>query len=100
MSLPEYLLQEGFMPFRKLFIDGNWIYEPCEFNNDYSSLVNGKLDYRFIKDGKEIIWGLNERHKPPTLVYPRPKGVNTDDEMNKILLDNDSETIYNMICVG
>jgi hypothetical protein len=28
MSLPEYLLHKGWMPFRKLFIDGNWIYEP------------------------------------------------------------------------
>jgi len=72
-----------------------WYYERAEFKNDYSSLVSGHLDYRFIKGDREIVWGLNEVKKPPTLVWPRP--WDTDDETNQNLLKLSNEEIYKLI---
>jgi hypothetical protein len=94
-----------------------------------SSMVN--LDHRYIhhtnepllaaiKAGKsvmdkdfpcrkeEIVYGLNEMHKPPTLVWPRPiirckrlkdekviiENEQLDDSMNVVLKDIDHEQIY------
>lgn len=48
-------------------------------------MVEGRTDNRWVKGGKEIIFGLHERGKPPTLICPRPDGVYTDDEINRIL---------------
>lgn len=48
-----------------------WEYRP----HDYSSMVVGGLDNRFVKDldfDNQIIWGLHEGGKPPTLITPRP----------------------------
>lgn len=48
-----------------------WEYRP----HDYSSMVVGGLDSRIIKDldfENQIIWGLHEAGKPPTLIHPRP----------------------------
>lgn len=62
-------------------------------NTDFSSMVKGGLDVRYVKGSSEIIWGHHERGKPPTLIYPRPQiecdgvgtlgGNKTDDNMNK-----------------
>lgn len=44
--------------------------------NDFSTMVVGGLDIRFVKDGdfeNPIVWGLNEYNSPPTIVYPRPR---------------------------
>lgn len=41
-----------------------------EGRHTISTMVN--LDYRYIKGDKTIVFGLNEKDKPPTLIYPRP----------------------------
>lgn len=68
-----------------IFVEGNKTSEKSVFYyphgsilkiNDFSSMVVGGTDIRFIKDKdfeNQIIWGLNEHGKPPTLIYPRPK---------------------------
>jgi hypothetical protein len=70
-----------FKRFDVIFTRGNekdgrffWEYRP----HDYSSMVVGGLDSRFVKDldfDNQIIWGLHERGKPPTLITPRPNIV-------------------------
>lgn len=50
-------------------------YYPYDKTNDFSTMVCGGLDIRFVKDGdfkNPIIYGLHEHGKPPTLIYPRP----------------------------
>jgi len=102
MTLIDILLKEGWKPHRKVFKNNDFNYEPTLFNNNYSSLESGNLDYRFIKDGKEIVWGLNERGKPPTLHWPTSFIPNnnltlTDDTIIRYLKDTNPETVYNQI---
>lgn len=62
----------------------------------YYSTMDGCWAF-YIKDGKEIMFGLNEFGKPPTLIHPRPKGCFWDDEMNRVLKENTPEEVYKMI---
>ena len=98
MSFPDFLILKGWQPFRKVNIKNEWVYQPCEFKNEYSTLITGYLDYRFLKDGKEIIWGLNEAYKPPTLCSPRSDNYMSDNEMNKIILEKTNEELYEIVC--
>ena len=66
-----------------------------------SSMVN--LDHRYFLNGHEIVFGLHEANKPPTLIYPRPKiNIKTnsgfiteesDDAMNIVLNKETPEDI-------
>lgn len=60
---------------------------------DYSTTrVNG-IDSRYKHpDGRIIIWGLHEKGKPPTLIYPRLAYF--DDKINKILNTNNHKDIF------
>ena len=75
-----------------------------------STMVN--LDHRYIKNDVEIIFGLHEYGKPPTLIYPRPKirvkkynsdneiVIETelhDDSMNLVLQKVDDDILYNSL---
>jgi len=72
-----------------------------------SSMVN--LDHRYIRPDieGEICFGLNERDKPPTLIYPRPrievtregKVLNeaSDDAMNAVLTAFSPEEVIEAI---
>jgi len=102
MTLIDILLKEGWKPHRKLFKDGEFIYEPTTFSNYYSSLGSGNMDYRFLKGGKEVLWGLNERRKPatlhwPTSFIPSSNMTLTDDTIIRYLKDKDPQTVYNQI---
>lgn len=78
----------------------------------------GNIGYYYFPDNikattdnvdKAIIFGLSERFKPPTLIYPRPRimykkpnGIiynenNGDDAINIVLIKYSSEKIYNYI---
>lgn len=88
------------------------LYEEVEYKSFYSSY--GPLNYRWIKDGNidgQIIYGLNEYGKPPTLIGPKPwsliMGITDrlslpicDDIMNRVLKDYSAEEIYNSIING
>jgi hypothetical protein len=41
----------------------------------------------------EVIFGLNESGKPPTLIYPRPEGVYSDDVVNRSLRNINFEDV-------
>ena len=69
MSFKQFLIDKGFKPYSKQFIKGEHKYMPPV---DYSSMTSGGCDKRYIKGDVEIIFGLNEIHHPPTLIYPRP----------------------------
>lgn len=100
----KYLTEDlGFKSYRKV---GN---EYIENNiNDFSTMQEGGIDIRYIKDGIEIVWGLHEFKKPPTLIYPRPNvSIKTklpndrthceyggDDAMNLCLKKELPEKIY------
>ena len=97
----QYLIELGYKRFRKEFYKKQWRYIPVDDDNSvYSTMVSGWLDYRYILDGDEkteITFGLNEKGKPPTLCYPRPKGIYEDDEMNKLLQLKTPDEIYKLI---
>lgn len=97
MSFQDYLLSIGYTPFRVLSKDGKKGYVPA-MNNHFSTYEHGFLDIRYIRLGKEICFGLHENGKPPTLIYPRPKGIESDDEMNIILMNLPPEIIMKLIC--
>jgi len=111
-----YLQSLGYKPFKKIFSKKNgWEYIELK-NNEidfFSSMVEGRIDNRWIKDEIEIIYGLHERDKPPTLCWPRPEEakrgyiifggenehniISGDDIMNRMLKQHTPKEIYKMI---
>lgn len=90
--------------FEKYLIDNGW--EKFVMNTNtmelertdkhiISTMVN--LDHRYFKDGNQIIFGLSEKGKPCTLIYPRPNRVRNDDEMNRILWDLSPEKVLELL---
>lgn len=99
-----YLIEDqGYTPHR--LVNGKYI--PNNIN-DFSTMQNGGIDIRYIKGDREIIYGLNEAGRPPTLIYPRPKIILIknidgrkrvytdvfDDTMNICLKKEDPQVIY------
>ena len=54
-------------------------YIEVKSNRSLSTMNNGGVTTHFIKDDKEIIFGLNEYKKPPTLISPRPNIIIVKD---------------------
>lgn len=101
-AFEQYLFSIGYKPFKKCFEKKEWVYFPLEENelSAFSTSVTGRIDNRWVRENNfdnEIIFGLHEKNKPPTLAYPRPKGIYTDDQMNILLKNNSPEEIYKMI---
>lgn len=104
IKFEEYLVSKGYEQFAFSFDKG--YYKP----NSYiiSSMVN--LGHIYIHPDKEdkIIIGLHEKHKPVTLITPRPRielkrlidekvvifNERFDDEMNVVLSKIDFDLIY------
>lgn len=86
MSFQEYLLSIGYLPFRVIFENGEKKYIPAK-DDYFSTAQHGYIDIRYRKLNKEIVFGLHERDKPPTLISPRPRGIESDDDMNIILMN-------------
>ena len=114
----QYLHLIGFRPFKKV-AEGkksNRTYTMVPINEIecgfFSTMVPGRLENIWVKDDKQIHWGLHEANKPPTLVWPRPveripvihKGIGCisisrfdDDHMNRLLKEKTPEEIFKMI---
>lgn len=98
-SFESFLVKKGYV--KKVFDFKTMTYKEPK-HHIISTMVN--LDHRYLKDGKEIIFGLNEAGKPPTLIYPRPnieltrngkiEDNTSDDAMNVVLSKIDHEIIY------
>jgi hypothetical protein len=93
--ITQILIDNDFKPHRKVYKNKSFNLIECEYNGQFST-ESGCLDYRFIKDGFEVVYGLHEQNKPPTLISPRPVGIYTDNEMNELLM-KDSLEVYNNI---
>jgi len=90
MNIVHYLISQGYKTYR-------WSkngYIPCDNNFDFSSMREGGLDVRLVKDDSQFVYGLNEKNKPPTLIHPRPFNLQSDNEMNTYLRENTIENIY------
>ena len=88
--------------YRKFYLDiKTWTYNETD-KHILSTMVN--LDHRYLLNGVEIIFGLNEYKKPPTLISPRPKILvhidgkvlteSCDDAMNMVLMNERPERIH------
>lgn len=89
-----YLIKLGYKPFRRVFKKGEWIYEEVKGKWYYSSL--GDLSISFIKEGqREIVIGLHEKDKPPTLISPRLR--ERDDEVNRLILRLSNYSLLDLI---
>lgn len=96
----QYLKYTGFAPFKMTGCKyDKRVLEPLSEKETgyFSTMVPGRISNIWVKDGKEVVFGLNEKGKPPTLCYPRPKGIRRDDEMNKLLKELEPEEIFKMI---
>lgn len=90
-----YLLLIGYKRYRSVYDGKRFNYVESNSGYSFTSVDPGGLDYRYIKDGHEIIFGLNERDKPPTLICG--KVAKSDDAMNRILKSNTPEQVYKLI---
>ena len=81
MKLIQYLLSIGYKPFR---YSKNGLV-PCDNPYDFSTMREGGIDVKLIKDNSTFRFGLNERNKPPTLIYPRLSRYQGDAEMYRFL---------------
>jgi len=97
-NFEEYIVSLGYKRYRKVYENKKWAYIEDNSGYNFSTMLSGWIDYRYLKDGEhEIIFGLSEREKPPTLCYPRPKGILNDDEMNRQLKTKTPQEIYSLI---
>lgn len=99
MSFIEYLIDNGYKPFRKVYDKQKKQYEYIEDNNlnYFSSMVPGYVDIRLIKDDSEIIWGLNEAQHSPTLIWPRLKDWVQDSDVDRVFKDLTYHQIFKLI---
>lgn len=94
MNFIEYCITRGYKAYRKVFDlkAKKWIYAETNNTTYFSSIVNGYMDIRLLKDGyKEIVYGIPCIFSPkdeftgeikthvkkthfPTLIYPNPFG--------------------------
>lgn len=97
----EYLISKGYRPYRKVMSKKGSTYVE-DSNIGFYSSMSEHIDLRLIKDGRtrEVVYGLHERGHSPTLIYPRPKGVVTDADMDRIFLNHSFEEIAEMIGIA
>lgn len=118
MSFVDYLINKGYKPFRKIFDlkSKKWIYvgenELKSYcittdNNFFSTMSEGCIDIRLIKDEKEIVFGIpgiivsdknSKTYKThyPSLIYPNVYGdiFNNDIIFEKVV---NGEITYDVI---
>lgn len=92
----EYLISKGYKPYRKQMTKKGSTYVP-DSNIGFYSSMSEHIDLRLIKGKKEVVYGLHECGHSPTLIYPRPKGVVTDADMDRVFLNNSFEDIAKLI---
>lgn len=90
-KIETYLLSQGYQIYS--FKGTKW--DLFEGNAYYSTM--GNVHYQFRKGPLRFQLGLNEVGKPPTLLYPRPKGIRNDDEMNAFIDSHSAEEIVSII---
>lgn len=93
MRIIEYLISQGYKPFRQT--KNGMI--PCINPYDFSTMREGGLDVALTKDNSIFIFGLNEVKKPPTLKYPRTIKLQRDDEMNRFLSENSPKEVFDTL---
>lgn len=95
-SFTDYLIEIGYKPYRKVYANKKFEYIPSTYDY-FTTVMGGGLDIRFMMGDKEIVFGLSENGKPPTLISPRPNGIKDDDSMNRALKTFTPMEIYEMI---
>lgn len=93
MKIIEYLISIGYKSFRHNKIG----LVPCINPYDYSTMREGGIDVRLIKDNSIFIFGLHEHKKPPTLISPRTNELQRDNEMNKFLADHSAKEVVEIL---
>lgn len=90
----KYLLDQGFKRMVRLVND-----DLVEAETDHYSLLGYKFCV-YAKDEERIYFGLHEKYKPPTLIYPRPRIKSkevtpwSDDAMNRVLTKYEPKEIF------
>jgi len=68
-AFEDYLISQGFQRMKRTS-EG---FIPVGDNFTFSTMTS--LSVCYVKDGLVIVYGLNERGLPPTLIEPRPKFI-------------------------
>lgn len=95
----EYLISKGYKPYRKVMSKKGSTYVE-DSNIGFYSSMSEHIDLRLIKGKKEVVYGLHERGHSPTLIYPRPKWVKSDADMDRLFLNYSFEEIYGSLNVN
>lgn len=94
MNFEQYLINKGYC--KKVYDFKTFtLKDACKY--DILSTM-GHTSFIYVKDNSQIVWGLHEINKPPTLISPRPHNIITDDEMNSFILNHSNDELYNLIC--
>lgn len=88
-----YLIEQGFKCYHFKVDSGKLI--KVDGFCPISTMVN--IHNRYLKGNLDIKVGLSEKGRPTTIVYPRPKGIYNDDQMNQFILSNSNENILEAI---
>lgn len=100
-SFEQMLLDKGYLKY-----SNNSKTKELELDNSDFFSTMGVLEYTYIypTTKRKVVFGLSEKGKPPTLIYPRPKILLfrggdliteiRDDAVNVALLTFDNEYIY------
>lgn len=93
MSFREYLKYIGFVPHRLRFIKGEWVYEVCKREYEFSTMGNGTLDVRYKRGDIEIVYGLEEGGYPPTIIHPKSNFMRRH-EWDNLIHSKSNEELY------
>lgn len=69
-SFEQMLLNKGYLKY-----SNNSTTKKLELDNSDSLSTMGILEYTYMHpaSGRKVVFGLSEKGKPPTLIYPRPR---------------------------
>lgn len=69
MEFMHFLISKGYQPHRKTIKNNQGVYIKTN-QLTFSSLIDGALDIRLLKNKHEIIIGLHDVGYPATLIHP------------------------------
>lgn len=101
MSFVDYCISKGYKPYRKVYSKHEgWKYEEDYTHTDYFSTCSpNNSDLRLIKDGNEIVYGLEYVNADmschfPTLIWPKIFGDNVESIDKAFQIMTNEEILY------
>lgn len=97
MKLQKYLRSLGYKTYRCTKKG----YIPTQNEEVFSTMTEGGLSVDYVKDFSVFTIGLDTLHRPPTLIYPKLKMLDSENyedlcnKMERFIANNNPEEIFN-----